>query len=66
MVDVSFALVPLQASDTSLLALHCLATGIAAILSARAVTAVLPLTTTKAVRGACAGGGKPAIWAALA
>jgi hypothetical protein len=52
---VGFALVPLQGSDTSVLAVLCLASGIAAVSSASAVNAVLAVTTLKAVRGACAG-----------
>jgi MFS family permease len=52
---VGFALVPLQASNTSVLAVLCLASGIAAVLSTSAVNAVMAVTTLKAVRGACAG-----------
>jgi hypothetical protein len=39
----------------SVLAVLCLASGIAAVSSASAVNAVLAVTTLKAVRGACAG-----------
>lgn len=52
---VGFAFVPLQASNTSVLAVLCLASGIAAVLSTSAVNAVMAVTTLKAVRGACAG-----------
>lgn len=52
---VGFAFVPLQGSDTSVLAVLCLASGIAAVLSTSAVNAVMAVTTLKAVRGACAG-----------
>jgi MFS transporter, PAT family, beta-lactamase induction signal transducer AmpG len=52
---VGFALAPLQASDMSLLGALCLASGIAANLAAAVVNGVLALTTSKAVRGSCAG-----------
>lgn len=52
---VGFALAPLAAGDTSLLGALCLASGIAANLASATVNGVLALTTTKAVRGACAG-----------
>jgi PAT family beta-lactamase induction signal transducer AmpG len=52
---VGFAFYPLEAGNSLLLAMLCLSSGITAVLSTSAAAAVLPLTTTDAVRGACAG-----------
>jgi MFS family permease len=52
---VGFALVPLQGSDTSVLAVLSLAGGVAAVSSTSALNAIVAVTTSKAVRGACAG-----------
>jgi MFS family permease len=52
---VGFALAPLQASGTAVLAVLCLASGITAVSSSSAVNAVMAVTTVKTVRGACAG-----------
>lgn len=54
-VVTAFALVPLQASSASLLGLLCLAAGLTAVLSSSAACAAVALTTSNAVRGACAG-----------
>jgi MFS transporter, PAT family, beta-lactamase induction signal transducer AmpG len=50
---VGFAFLPLQ--DSALMATLCLASGITAVLSNSAAVAALALTTSDAVRGACAG-----------
>jgi MFS family permease len=52
---VGFAFYPLDAGNSALLGALCLSSGIASVLSTSAASAVLPLTTTDAVRGACAG-----------
>src|ERR1700686_4744369 len=49
------AFVPLDAAGTALIAPLCLALGVASIVSNSATSAALALTTTHAVRGACAG-----------
>jgi len=49
------AFVPLDAAGTALMAPLCLALGVASIVSNSATSAALALTTTHAVRGACAG-----------
>jgi MFS transporter, PAT family, beta-lactamase induction signal transducer AmpG len=50
-----FAFYPLEAGNSGLLGALCLSSGITAVLSASAASAILPLTTVDAVRGACAG-----------
>jgi MFS family permease len=52
---VGFAFFPLEAAQSLLFGALCLASGITAVLSTSAAAAALPLTTTVAVRGACAG-----------
>jgi len=52
---VGFAFFPLEAADSAMFGALCLASGIGSVLSCSAASAVLPLTTTDAVRGACAG-----------
>jgi MFS family permease len=52
---VGFAFFPLEAADSLRFGALCLASGITSVLSTSAASAALPLTTTKAVRGACAG-----------
>jgi len=52
---LGFAFYPLDAGNSALLGALCLSSGITAVLSTSAASAVLPLTTTDAVRGACAG-----------
>jgi MFS family permease len=52
---VGFALVPLSGADLGLLGVLSLSSGIMSVLSVSAASAMLPLTTTGAVRGACAG-----------
>ena len=52
---VGFAFYPLQAGNSGLLGGLCLASGIMAVLSTSTASAVLAVTTTEAVRGACAG-----------
>jgi len=52
---VGFAFIPLEAADSAVFGALCLASGITAVLSASAASAVLPLTTKDSVRGACAG-----------
>jgi len=52
---VGIAFFPLAAGNSGLLGALCLSSGITSVLSVSAATATLPLTTTEAVRGACAG-----------
>jgi MFS family permease len=53
--SVGFAYAPLEAADSALFAALCLASGIGSVLSTSSASASLALTTTNAVRGACAG-----------
>jgi MFS family permease len=52
---VGFAFFPLEAANSAWFGALCLLSGITAVLSTSAAAAVLPVTTTIAVRGACAG-----------
>jgi PAT family beta-lactamase induction signal transducer AmpG len=52
---IGFAFYPLQAGNSGLLGALCLASGIMAVLSTSTASLILALTTTEAVRGACAG-----------
>jgi len=52
---VGLAFYPLGSGNSALLGALCLASGITAVLSVSAASATLALTTTGAVRGACAG-----------
>jgi MFS transporter, PAT family, beta-lactamase induction signal transducer AmpG len=52
---VGFAFLPLGGADLGLLGALCLSSGITAVLSVSAASAMLPLTTVDSVRGACAG-----------
>ena len=63
---VGFAFYPLQAGNSGLLGGLCLASGIMAVLSTSTASAVLALTTTEAVRGACAGWRQTGMLEALA
>jgi len=53
--SVGFAFSPVEAANSALFAALCLASGITAVLSTSSASASLALTTTNAVRGACAG-----------
>jgi MFS transporter, PAT family, beta-lactamase induction signal transducer AmpG len=53
--SVGFAYSPVEAADSALFAALCLASGIGSVLSTSSASASLALTTTNAVRGACAG-----------
>jgi MFS family permease len=52
---VGFAVYPLDAGNSGLLGALCLSCGIGSVLSTSAASAMIPLTTNDAVRGACAG-----------
>jgi MFS transporter, PAT family, beta-lactamase induction signal transducer AmpG len=53
--SVGFAFAPVEAANSALFGVLSLASGITAVLSTSAASASLALTTTNAVRGACAG-----------
>jgi MFS family permease len=74
--SAGFAFAPVESAESALFAVLCLASGIVSVLSTSAASASLALTTTNAVRGACAGwrqagflggmglGGGGALWVA--